>query len=725
MVEQTVASYGGLVLSAFIEVAGPWLGRAHPHLGDHRMSKPSSMYINRELSWLEFNQRVLDESLDRRIPPLERLKFLAITGSNLDEFFMVRVGGLQMLGDRNPGKRDAAGMTAREQLAAISRRCHAMVDDQYRCFLEDLEPALAAVGIRRLSASTLDDQQRVAVAALFERDIFAVMTPMVVGLGEQFPLLVSQNLVACVELAPLQSSDEPRFALIPLGSTIDRIVALPCAGEYHYLLLEDVLQMHVHRFFPGLEVRDCTIFRVTRNADMRVQEDSASDLLSGMQQVLIARKQSACVRLEIAAGAGATIREFLQRALRIHDGDVYGVPGPLNLSAFMRMSGLPGYDHLRYEPWPPQPSPLVDPQVSIFDTIAHHDVVLFQPYESYEPVVRFVEEAADDPHVLAIKQILYRTSRNSPIVAALKRAAENGKHVTAIVELKARFDEARNIDWAKRLEAASVQVIYGVKGLKTHAKICIVLRREPTGIRRYVHYGTGNYNEITARLYSDVSFMTCDEELTRDGINFFNAITGYSQPQAYRKIESAPLGLRERILDLIEGETRLARHHQPALIMAQFNSLVDAKVINALYRASRAGVKIQLNVRGICCLRPGVPGISENIRVVSILDRYLEHSRIIYFLAGGKEMMYISSADWMPRNLLRRVELFVPVEDHDAKQRLKRALESYARDNVKGRCLRADGRYDRIRGKPGQPPHRHQQSLYELAAEASRQPAKS
>ena len=688
------------------------------------MSKPTSMYINRELSWLEFNQRVLDEALDRRIPPLERLKFLAITGSNLDEFFMVRVGGLQMLGDRNPGKRDAAGMTAREQLAAISRRGHAMVDDQYRCFLEDLEPALAAVGIRRLSASSLDDQQRAAVAALFERDIFAVMTPMVVCLGEPFPLLVSQYLVACVELAPLQAGDEPRFALIPLGNTIDRIVALPCAGEYHYLLLEDVLQMHVDRFFPGLEVRDCTFFRVTRNADMRVQEDSASDLLSGMQQVLLARKQSACVRLEIAAGAGATVREFLQRALRVHDDDVYVVPGPLNLSAFMRLSGLPGYDHLRYESWPPRPSPLVDPQISIFDTIANHDVVLFQPYESYEPVLRFVEEAADDPHVLAIKQILYRTSRNSPIVAALKRAAENGKHVTAIVELKARFDEARNIDWAKRLEAASVQVIYGVKGLKTHAKICLVLRREPTGIRRYVHYGTGNYNEITSRLYSDVSFMTCDEVLTRDGINFFNAITGYSQPQAYRKIESAPLGLRERILDLIEGETRLARQHQPALIMAQFNSLVDAKVINALYRASRAGVKIQLNVRGVCCLRPGVPGISENIRVVSILDRYLEHSRIVYFLAGGKEMMYISSADWMPRNLLRRVELFVPVEDHDAKQRLKEALESYARDNVKGRCLRADGRYDRIRAKPGQPPHRHQQSLYELAAEASRQPAK-
>ncbi|MHB8866398.1 MAG: polyphosphate kinase 1, partial [Pirellulaceae bacterium] len=638
------------------------------------MSKPTSMYLNRELSWLEFNQRVLDEALDRRIPPLERLKFLAITGSNLDEFFMVRVGGLQMLGNRNPGKRDPAGMTAHEQLVTVSQRAQAMVADQYRCFLEDLEPTLAAAGIRRMSVNALDESQQAVVATLFERDIFAVMTPMVVSPGQPFPLLVSQNLVACVELAPSPAQSEPQFALIPLGNTIDRIVTLPGVDQYHYLLLEDALQMYVHRFFPGLEVRDCTFFRVTRNADMRVQEDSASDLLSGMQQVLIARKQSACVRLEIAASAGARIREFLQRALRVRDSDVYAVPGPLNLSAFMRLSALAGYDHLRYEPWPPQSSPLVNSSTSIFDTIADHDVVLCHPYESYEPVLRLVEEAADDPNVLAIKQILYRTSRNSPIVAALKRAAENGKHVTAIVELKARFDEARNIDWAKRLEAASVQVIYGVKGLKTHAKICIVLRREPTGIRRYVHYGTGNYNEITSRLYCDVSFMTCDEELTRDGINFFNAITGYSQPQTYLKIESAPIGLRERILDLIEGETRLARCHQPAQIIAQFNSLVDAKVINALYRASRAGVKIQLNVRGVCCLRPNVPGTSDNIRVVSILDRYLEHARIIYFLAGGKELMFLSSADWMPRNLLRRVELFVPIEDPDSKQRLKEVL---------------------------------------------------
>ncbi len=678
------------------------------------------MYINRELSWLEFNQRVLDEALDQQIPPLERLKFLAISASNLDEFFMVRVGGLQMLRDQDPGKREPSGMTPREQLEAISQRVHQMSDDQNRCFLHDLEPVLEKNGIRRLSGDQLAPEQVEVITDLFQSEICSIMTPMIVTPGEHFPLLVKQNLTACVQLAGAQESDAPRFAVIPLGQTIDRLIPLPAEGEYHYILLEDAVRLHVQHFFPGIEVIDCTFFRVTRNADMRVQEDSAADLLSGMQQVLAARKQSDCVRLELAEGAGATIRSFLQTALGVDDDHMYVVKGPLNLAAFMRLSGIAAYDHLRYKPWPPQPSPLVNPEVGIFDTVADHDVVLLQPYESYDPVVRFVQEAADDPNVLAIKQILYRTSRNSPIVAALKRAADKGKHVTAIVELKARFDEARNMLWAKALEPASVQVIYGVKGLKTHAKVCIVLRREPEGMRRYVHYGTGNYNEITSQLYSDVSFMTCDETLTRDAASFFNAITGYSQPQPFQKIESAPIGLRERLLDLTEAETSRARKGQRAHIMAQLNSMVDAKVINALYRASRAGVRVDLNIRGICCLRPGVPGISENIRVVSILDRYLEHSRIAYFYAGGKELIYISSADWMPRNLIRRVELLVPIEDRQAKQRLKEVLLSYARDNVKGRCLQPSSHYERVHPRPDEPHHRHQQYMHEQAVEAAR-----
>ncbi|MGM0491186.1 MAG: polyphosphate kinase 1 [Planctomycetota bacterium] len=686
------------------------------------MSKPHAMYINRELSWLEFNQRVLDEALDQQIPPLERLKFLAISASNLDEFFMVRVGGLQMLREQAPGKRDPAGMTPHEQLEAISRRTHQMSRDQSQCFLEDLEPNLAGHGIRRLTAEQLSPRHVEFVWKLFQNEIRPIMTPMIVKLGAQFPLLVKQNLTACARLSDSDDIGHSRFAVIPLGQTIDRIIGLPSekeGGPFEYILLEDVVRLYMEHFFTGRRVVDCTFFRVTRNADMRVQEDAASDLLSGMRQVLAARKRSECVRLELDEGAGDAIRSFLQAALNVDDHHVYVSRGPLHLAAFSELSGLEGRDHLRYESWPPQASPIVDPETSIFDTIADHDVLLVQPYERYDPVVRLVEEAAHDPNVLAIKQILYRTSRNSPVVAALKRAAQNGKKVTAIVELKARFDEARNIVWAQALEPAAVQVFYGVKGLKTHAKVCIVLRRDPDGMRRYVHYGTGNYNEITSRLYSDVSFLTCDESLSRDAASFFNAITGYSQPQPFHRIQAAPIGLREHILDLIESETYHARKGEPAHIMAQLNSLVDAKVINALYRASRAGVRVDLNVRGICCLRPGVPGISDNIRVVSILDRYLEHSRIIYFHAGGKQLTCISSADWMPRNLLRRVELMVPIDDEAAKRRLKDVLQSYARDNVKGRCLQPDGHYHRVRPKPGQPPHRHQRYLHEQAVQAN------
>lgn len=682
------------------------------------MSNEQVMYINRELSWLEFNQRVLDEALDQQIPALERLRFLAITASNLDEFFMVRVGGLRMLREQFPGRRDPAGMTPHEQLVAISRRTHQMSKDQDRCFLDDLEPALAEQGIERLTADQLDSRHSETLWHLFQREIQTIMTPMMVKPGEQFPLLVKQNLTACIQLLDLDGTGRTRFAVIPLGQAMDRIISLSeqqAGGPVEYILLEDVVRLHIQQFFPSSRVVDCTFFRVTRNADMRVQEDAASDLLSGMRQVLAARKRSECVRLELDAGAGETIRSFLQAALGVSDEQVYVIRGPLDLAAFSDLSGIAGYDHLRYEPWLPQPSPIVDPAAGIFDTIADHDVLLLQPYEQYDPVVRLVEEAADDPNVLAIKQILYRTSRNSPIVAALKRAAQNGKKVTAIVELKARFDEARNIVWAQALEPASVQVFYGVKGLKTHAKVCIVLRRDPDGMRRYIHYGTGNYNEITSRLYSDVSFLTCDEALNRDASNFFNAITGYSQPHPFHKIQAAPIGLREHLLDLIESETYHARQGQSAHIMAQLNSLVDAKVIKALYRASRAGVRIDLNVRGICCLRPGVPGISENIRVVSILDRYLEHSRIIYFHAGGKELTFISSADWMPRNLVRRVELLVPIQDRQAKLRLKDVLLSYSKDNVKGRCLQPDGHYDRVGPRPHEPLHHHQRYLHEQA----------
>jgi polyphosphate kinase len=483
-------------------------------------------------------------------------------------------------------------------------------------------------------------------------------------------------------------------------------------------MLEDVVAMLIDRFFPGEDVLECVPFRLTRNADMGLREDQAFDLLAQMEELLDARKESDCVRLEIADHASPELLGFLRDALSLGEGDVFAVPGPLDLSALRQLADLAGFDDLRYPPWPPQPSPGVDPTVPMFDVLAHRDLLLYHPYDSFEPVVRLIEEAARDPDVLAIKQILYRTSRDSPVVAALARAAEQGKYVTAVVELKARFDEARNIEWARSLEQAGVQVIYGIKGFKTHAKVCIIVRREPQGIQRYLHLGTGNYNEQTARLYSDVSFMTANEELAADATNFFNAISGYSQPQRFRKIEAAPIGLRERLVEMIESETHRKQQGQKAQIAAKLNSLVDPQIIDALYAASQAGVKVRLNVRGICCLRPGVPGLSENISVVSIVDRYLEHARILYFYHGGDERVFISSADWMPRNLDRRIELLVPVEDPASQKRLIAILETHLQDTVKARQLTADGVYEPVKPRGRRKPFRSQEELYRQACEA-------
>jgi polyphosphate kinase len=432
-----------------------------------------------------------------------------------------------------------------------------------------------------------------------------------------------------------------------------------------------------------------------RNADISVREDAASDLLAGMEEVLDERRHADCVRLEIDESASPMLLNFLRRALGIEKVEAFSLPGPLDLAAWSTLSDRLGFDHLKYEPWPPQRSPLLTAGRSMFETITAQDVLLYHPYDSFEPVQRLVEEAAVDPEVLAIKQILYRTSRDSPIVAALQRAAENGKHVTVVVELKARFDEARNIAWARRLEQAGAQVIYGVKGLKTHAKACLIVRREPHGIQRYVHFGTGNYNEATARVYSDASLFTVDGDLGSDVVAFFNAVSGYSQPQKYRKLEAAPIGLRDRLLEMIRTETDRARDRQPARIMAKVNALLDTQLIDALYEASQEGVEIRLNVRGICCLRPGVPGLSENIEVVSIVDRFLEHARIMYFHHGGDGRVFMSSADWMPRNLDRRIELLVPIEDAQCRQRLTHILETCFADNAKARRLRGDGTHER------------------------------
>jgi len=680
------------------------------------------VYNNRELSWLHFNTRVLEEGLDVNQPVLERLKFLAITSSNLDEFFMVRVGGLQQLLLQAKVDQDNSGWSPADLLAEISRRTHAMVARKYDCLMNDLKVKLHDAGIRRLLMNKLTPSLYEYLEGVFEHELYPVITPIAIKNVEDLPQLPGLTVLLLVRLkADEKKSKRPRFAVVLIPKRLGRFITAPVEEGHNYVLVEDVVGEFIGRLFPGEPVAEVTPFRITRNADMSVSEDLAADLLSRMKDILVARKQSSCVRLEVSDTISKSSLSYLNQLFSVNSDNTYLLPGPLDLSAYFGLARMTGFDGLREKPWPPQLPPAVPPNSSIFEAISRKDILLHHPYESFDPVVRLVEEAADDPNVLAIKQILYRTSENSPIIAALVRAASRDKHVTAIVELKARFDEARNIGWAEALEQSGVQVIYGIKGLKTHAKICVVVRKEAGGIRRYVHFGTGNYNEITARLYTDTSYMTCQDDYGADATAFFNMITGYSQPVSFRKIEAAPIGLRARVLELIEGETMRCEQGQPAQIRARINSLVDQDIINALYRASQAGVKIQLNVRGVCCLRPGVAGLSENIEVTSIVDRFLEHSRILYFHQGGDPMLFISSADWMPRNLDRRIELLVPVDDEDARQKLISNLDAIFRDNAKARRQLNDGTYERVKLTKGAKVFRSQEWFYQQACEADRQ----
>jgi len=680
-------------------------------------------FFNRELSWLEFNQRVLDEALNADVPTLERLKFLAITASNLDEFFMVRVGGLKLISAAGVTAQDPAGLTPREQLDRIGDRVRRMVRDQYACFLKTLDPALAAAGIQRVAASQLTRPQRRHLEAQFNPTCFSVVCPLAIHPEAPAPLLAGLVLHLAVRLEPREDK-KPRFAVLPLAQPLPRFISLPGEARHTTILLEDAARASVTTFFPGETVLEAAVFRLTRNADLSVQNEDAADFVAEMQQVLDARRQSRCVRLEIEAGASAELVAEVRRLLEVEEADVYAVPGPLALSDFMALTSLDGFADLREKPWPPQPSLTLTGTAGLFDILDHRDILLVHPYDAYDPVLALLEEAAADPQVLAIKQILYRTSRQSRIIAALRRAAESGKYVTVVLELKARFDEARNMDWARELERTGVKVFYGVKDLKTHAKACLVVRKHPQGIIRYAHFGTGNYNEATARLYTDVSYLTSNPDLTADAAAFFNAITGYSQPVPYRKLIAAPARLRARLIELIEGEAERARQGQPARIDAKINSLVDREIIEALYAASQAGVTIRLNVRGICCLRPGVPGLSERITVLSVVDRYLEHARIFRFHRGGEEQVFFSSADWMRRNLDRRIELMIPVDAAACKAHLLEILEAGLQDTAKGRLLHPDGSYAAARPGRGQKAVRSQKALYDAAcrrAEDARQ----
>jgi polyphosphate kinase len=679
------------------------------------MKMNSQQFINRELSWLEFNQRVLGEVTDESLPLLERVKFAAITASNLDEFFMVRVGGLQILDQQRVTTTDVAGMTPQQQLEAIGQQTRMMIDSLYTCFLDQIEPALAAARIQRLTPEQLSETDQLYLRNLFLDELSAVVSPLAIDPTIEPPVTSNKTLQVAVLLADKGSPGGTRLVFIPLARPVSRFIVIPSTEQHCFVLVENVVEMFIEHFFPGEEVVHCTSFRILRNADIAIREDLAQDLLVQVEDMIDTRKTAACVRLEVVATADNMLVEQLQQFFQVDEENIYRSPGPLDLSAWFSLGGLGGYEDLQYPNWPPQSSPEIERGGSLFEVIAQRDILLHHPFESFDPVIRLLEEAAEDPAVLAIKQSLYRTSDESPIVRSLMKAATRGKYVTVIVELKARFDEVRNIEWARDMERAGIQVIYGVKGLKTHAKVCMIVRREAQGIRRYLHFGTGNYNEQTARYYCDFSYFTCDEQLGADTAGVFNAITGYTEPPRLQLISMAPLTLRDRMMEEIERETDYARRGGEAIIRAKMNSLVDAKIIKALYRASAAGVRVDLNVRGICCLRPGVEGLSENIRVISIIDRYLEHGRIFYFHGGGEPRVYLSSADWMPRNLNHRIEIMVPVADAACQEKLLRALDTCLADDVKAHLLMPDGSYQRIACVDPDNPVRSQQVLYERA----------
>ena len=663
-------------------------------------------YLNRECTWIKFNERVLRESVVPSNPLLEQLNFVAISASNLDEFFMIRVAGVKHLIESGVPHHDIAGMTPQEQFSAIETMVHKQVGQQY-AYLNDIRDRLRGEGLRFVKPSELTEEQHIWLEQYFEREIYPVVTPMAVDPSHPFPFLSSLSLNLAVLLRRREGDSSVKTAILPVPSSVlDRIIKVPGTGdEKQFLFLEDVLSTFAERFFLGCEILEATPFRVTRDADLDIDDD-AEDLLAEVVKSLKKRKKGAAVRLELAVSASRMVKTLLMTELALEERDVYMIPGPLDCKVFFSFTGIEGYDHLRYAPAFPQPSWELEKlhAPDMWQAISQQDIMVHHPYETFETVEKFVRLAATDPDVLAIKQTLYRVSSKSPIIAALAQAAENGKQVTVLMEVKARFDEENNIHMAAKLEKAGCHVIYGIMGLKTHSKITLVVRREEEGIQRYVHVATGNYNGKTARIYTDVGILTSNTLIGIDASAFFNLLSGYSDPPQWNKLAVAPLNLRQRIYEEIDQDIDWARKGKKALIIAKMNSLLDKKVIARLYEASQAGVRIQLIVRGICVLRPGVPGLSEHIEVHSIVGRYLEHSRLFYFYNNGKEDVFISSADWMPRNLNERVELMIPVEYPPHKERVKGILNLYFHDNVKAYAMNSDGTYrylaDTRRGEP-------------------------
>ena len=682
-------------------------------------SKPEYFY-NRELSWLEFNYRILGEAKDKTLPLFERLKFLSITASNLDEFFMVRVASLKDMVHAKYTKTDIAGMTASKQLAAINERTHLFVKDQYDIFNRSLIPALEKEGVHVLSHyENLSEKQSKYVDRYFTDEVYPVLTPMAVDSSRPFPLIRNKtlNIGAILRMKKDKAaggqfrdlylshgnkkkgadSNDTDFATVQVPSVLPRFVEIPSEqkGEKTFILLEQIIEKNIGKLFVNYEIESVFPYRIMRNADLSIEEDEAADLLIEIERQLKKRQWGQAIRLEVEDGMDKRLLKKLRQELKIKEEDIFKINGPLDLTFLMKLSGLEGYDKLRTPKYTPQPAKWLNGEDHLFDQIRDHDVLLHHPYETFDPVVDFVKQASKDPNVLAIKQTLYRVSSHSPIIASLAAAAENGKQVTVLVELKARFDEENNIIWARKLEQAGCHVIYGLVGLKTHSKITLVVRKEEDGIRRYVHLGTGNYNDSTAKLYTDMGLLTCRKAIGEDATAVFNMLSGYSEPAFWNKLAIAPIRLRDRFTQLINREKEFAKKGKKAFIRAKMNSLCDAGIISSLYEAAAAGVKIELVVRGICCLKTGMPGISENITVRSIVGDFLEHSRIFHFYNNGFEEVYMGSADWMPRNLDKRVEILFPVEDDALKAEVIHILDIQLADNEKARILQKNGTYRR------------------------------
>ena len=665
------------------------------------LDKPEN-YYNREMSWLLFNYRILEEAKDKSIPLFERLKFLAITESNLSEFFMVRVASLVDLWHADVNKKDIAGLTPREQLDLIIPETKSMTKQQYKVYNRSLLPELEKNGIRIVKRhEELNPRQAKYVDKYFEKDVYPVLTPMAVDSSRPFPL-ISNRTLNIGALIQDKKKDVVDIATVQVPKVLPRVIELPTEDDSRaVILLEEIIERNLDKLFRNYNVVCAHPYRIIRNADLSIDEDEAEDLLAEIAKQIKLRAWGEVIKLEIESDMDKKLLKELKNKLEVGDAAVYPINGPLDLAFLSKVTDLEGFDHLKNKKYIPQPVPGVTSDRPLFDQIREKDILLHHPYYEFTPVVDFIRQAANDPDVLAIKQTLYRVSGNSPIVAALAKAAENGKQVTVLVELKARFDEANNINWAKMLERAGCHVIYGLVGLKTHSKIALVVRREEEGIKRYVHLGTGNYNDVTARLYTDTGLLTANDQIGEDATAVFNMLSGYSEPSAWNKLIVAPIWMKKRFVALIGREAENARAGKEARIVAKMNSLCDPEVIKALYEASSAGVKIDLIVRGICCLKTGIPGLSENITVRSIVGNFLEHARIFYFYNEGFTEVYMGSADWMPRNLDKRVEITFPVEDEDLKARVIEILKIQLADTLKAHILQPDGTYAKqdLRGR--------------------------